>query len=133
MFGTKNQSRMLYTGSHSITFIPNDEQRLVRETWKVIVPPGKGPFRFGKRLRFRPAKLLVESNVDSVVTVPGRGTGRTNEAFDVNIRSGPEEQVSVLVTAEGYRPRTRRVRISAGEAVRTKIDLEREEPEPAAP
>ncbi|MCP4674273.1 MAG: protein kinase [Deltaproteobacteria bacterium] len=118
-----NRKQVLSVGKHTISFVPNDLTRFEKQTWKIRIPPGDTPYSFRERLRWRPAKLLIESNVKAAVTVPGRATDKVNNPFEVRIKKGPKEQVSVLVSAEGYIPRTKQVTITAGELVKTRVNL----------
>ncbi|MCP4602513.1 MAG: protein kinase [Proteobacteria bacterium] len=122
-FGPANRKRILSVGKHTISFVPNNSIRFIKQTWKIRIPPGDIPFHFRERLRWRPAKLLVESNAEAVVTIPGRATGKANKPFEVSINKGPEEQVSLLVSAEGYILRTKQVTITAGELARIRVTL----------
>lgn len=123
-FGPANRKKSIRVGKHKITFLPNDPKRFSPQTWKVKIPEGEGPYQFRRRLRWRPAKLFVESNVDKAsVTIPGRASDRVNRVFDVPIDKGPDEQISVLVSAEGYVPRTHSVKISAGDLARIRVTL----------
>ena len=122
-FGPANRKQLIATGKHKISFIPNDPKRFIERTWRINIPPGKTPYHFRGRLNWRSAKLLVQSNVPAVVTVPGRGVGKANNKFDIGIKNGPMEQVSVLVSADGYIPETRKVTISAGEVAQIKVTL----------
>jgi serine/threonine-protein kinase len=114
-FGPKNQSKKLSVGKHQITFMPNDKQRFMEQTWTVDIPPGDTPFPFRGRLMWQPARLIVKCNIAAAVTVPGRVTDFTNRPFNVEVKKGPAEQLSVLISQEGYVPQTKQVKIAAGE------------------
>jgi hypothetical protein len=122
-YGPENRERVIETGTHKIEFIPGDPKRFEQRVWKVDIPEGDTPFHFRGRLEWKPARLLVESNVSGVVTVPGRAVDRTNRPFEVAIQNGPEEDLSVLVSADGYLPQTKKVKIGAGELAKIKVDL----------
>ncbi|MFO8074473.1 MAG: protein kinase [Polyangia bacterium] len=131
-YGPGNTRRELEVGSHTIRFVPNEmaSARLMEQTWTVEVPPGEGPFKFSRRLKWRPARVTVFSEVDAEVSVIGRGiVKRTNRVFAVPLEDPDEhgaERISLLVRAEGYRPVTKRVTIVAGEAVDVRASLDRE-------
>lgn len=123
-FGPAHRKKEVRVGKHNITFLPNDPKRFYPKTWQVSIPAGTEPYQFRGRLRWRPAKLLIESNVpEAAVTVPGKATDRVNHTFEVPISEGPTEQISVLVSAEDYVPRTRTVEITAGELTRIRVTL----------
>lgn len=133
-YGPAHRIRELPVGTHTVSFTPLDTKRFEPLTWTVEVMPGKGPQLIRERLRLRPGKLLVKSNLDTLVTVPGRGIGRTNTIFEVSLDNEPEKSVSILVSANGYAPQTRQVTISAGEQTTITVLLDRtEEVEAAAP
>jgi len=122
VFKTTDRSRSLSVGIHIITFIPEDA-RLEQLRKEVSVPAGEGPLNVGARLKWRPARLKIASNVDAVVEIAGRTPGRTNAFFDVSVDNGPKETVTVAVAAKGYIPRVRKVTIAADEDVEITIDL----------
>jgi eukaryotic-like serine/threonine-protein kinase len=122
-FTTTNRSRRLPIGTHAVTFYPEDA-RLAPLRQTVVVPEGAGPFPIGARLKWRPARLKISSNVDAVVEVVGRSPGKTNAFFDVPVEVGPEERVKVAVSANGYLPRARQVTIAAGEEIEIPIELQ---------
>ncbi len=125
-WGPSNRKRVLPVGKHTIAFEPVDTKRFERQTWNVRIPPGDTPFHFRERLRWRPAKLFIESNVKAEVTIPGRATDKVNHAFEVRLEKGPKEKVSLLVSAKGYIPRTKQVTIAAGELARIRVNLEKQ-------
>ncbi len=122
-FGPANRFRELPTGEHTISFIPNDRRRFVEETWKVTIPEGDAPYQFRKRLKWRPASVLIESNVEATVTIPGRVSNRSNREFSVTIKDGPSEKLSVLVSRDGYVPQTKPLNINAGELTKLAVNL----------
>lgn len=122
-FGPANRTKKLPVGKHKITFIPNDKKRFLEQTWTVDIPAAKEPFAFRKRLMWRPARLLVKSERSASVTVPGRVTSTANRIFNVEMKKGPSEQLSVLVSQEGYVPQTKRVTITAGELSTVEVKL----------
>jgi hypothetical protein len=67
------------------------------------------------------------------VTVPGRAAAKANTPFEVDIKKGPKEKISVLVSLGGYKPRTKQVTIAAGETVRTDVPLSKSAEEPGSP
>lgn len=129
-FGPANRSRILTTGKHKITFAPNDTKRFLEQSWTVNIPAGNTPFPFRGRLMWRPAKLLVKSDIDASVTVPGRVTDLTNHVFTVEVKKGPTEQLSVLISQEGYVPQTKQVTITAGELSTLNVKLAKSKVDP---
>jgi eukaryotic-like serine/threonine-protein kinase len=123
VFKTTDRSRRLTVGTHVVSFIPEDP-RLETLNKEVVVAAGVGPFAVGARLKWRPARLKISSNVDAVVEVVGRSPGRTNTFFAVPIENGPEERVKVAVSANGYLPRARQVTIAAGDETEIPIELQ---------
>jgi hypothetical protein len=127
VFKTTDRSRSLAVGAHTVTFIPEDP-RLESSRKEVNVTAGEGPLGVGARLEWRPSRLKIASNVDAVVEVWGRASGRTNAFFDVPVEvpveKGSEESVKVAVSANGYLPRARQVTIAAGEDVEITIELQ---------
>jgi serine/threonine-protein kinase len=117
-FRASDPPRPLKVGSHTITFKPTDTA-YIEETWEVQVPEGEGVYKIGRKLKLKPGRLKVVCNVKAVVTVEGRATGETNKYFKVDLRKKKQERVPVLVTAEGYLPKSMQVTITAGEAVDT--------------
>jgi serine/threonine protein kinase len=132
-FEPSTRKRLMPIGKHKIAFVPKDRARFQEEEWSVDIPAGDTPFYFRKRLRWRPAKLFVESNVDAVVTVPGRAADRANRTFEIDIKNGPKEKISVLISAEGYNPATKQVTITAGELFRVKAPLQKRADEVSSP
>lgn len=124
-FGPANRSATIPVGDHTISFIPKDEKRFVEQTWKVRIEENPTPYHFRGRLSWRPAQLHVTSNVDAIVTVPGRVTDQANRPFPVDIKKGPTEKISVLVSRDGYTPKTKQVVISAGDLVKMSVDLQK--------
>ncbi len=130
VFKTTDRTRKLSLGKHVVRFIPEDERRLVL-TQTIDVVAGETPMGVGARLKWRPARLKVNSNVDTVVVVQGRSPGKTNRFFEVPMEVS-EEKVKAVVSAKGYRAATKQVTISAGETVEVTVDLI-EQGLPAAP
>ena len=122
-YGPGTRSKQLAVGSHEIEFIPKDETRYMAGSWKVKIPDGKEPYQFRRRLKWRPAQVQVTSNVQTIVTIPARTTGKTNALFPVDIRNGPEEEVAILISAPGYAALSKRVKIRAGETTQVTMDL----------
>lgn len=122
-FGPSERRRQLAVGRHTITFVPNDPRRFEKKTRHVDIPPGDKPFHIRERLDWKPAELLVSSNVDTLVTVPGHTTGRTNQPFEIAIKSGPKNNVSIVISADGYVTQTRRASVEAGERTSVRADL----------
>ncbi len=81
----------------------------------------------GARLKWRPARLRVKSNIDAGVAVGGKPLGRTNRVFSVPIKGTPEQRVKILVSAKGYRPEARQVTIGAGEEDEVTVNLAAED------
>ena len=123
VFKTTDRSRPLLVGAHTVTFIP-ENPRLESLRMEVNVTAGEGPLVVGGRLKWRPARLKIASNVDAVVEVSGRTPGRTNAFFDVSVENGPKEHITVAVSAKGYLARAKQVNIAAGEDVEITIDLQ---------
>lgn len=126
-FGPANRSRQLPVGKHTLTFTPLDTRRFLEHTRIVDVSPGKEAFYVKERLKLRPGTLLVKSNVETEVTVPGHKGGRTNKAFEISLADEFERSVSILVSARGYASQTRQVTISAGEQTTVTVMLGRAE------
>ncbi len=122
-FGPANRTKKLSVGKHKITFTPIDKQRLLEQTWAVDIPEGDTPFPFRGRLMWRPAKLHIKCNISASVTIPGRTTDVTNNVFNVDVKKGPTENLSVLISQEGYVPQTKQVTITAGELSVIEIKL----------
>ena len=122
-FGPAHRAKNLSVGNHKITFRPVDKDRFLEQTWTVDIPSGDGAFPFRGRLMWRPAQLLVRANVPASVTVPGRAASGANRTFKVDIKKGPSEQISVLISQEGYVPQTKQVTISAGELTSVDVKL----------
>jgi serine/threonine-protein kinase len=127
LFGPTSRKQLVAPGRHTISFIPNDEKRFVEKTWKINVPPGNKPFHFRERLRWRPATLMVRSDVAATVTIPGRATHTANKLFKVSIKNGPKEKITVLVSADGYMPITKQVSLTAGEQAELAVVLIKKE------
>jgi hypothetical protein len=123
VFKTTDRSRRLTVGPHVVTFVPEDA-RLETLRKEIAVTAGEAPLTIGARLKWRPARLRISSNVDAVVEVVGRSPGRTNAFFAVPVENGPEERIKVAVSANGYLPRARQVTIAAGEEIDIPIDLQ---------
>jgi eukaryotic-like serine/threonine-protein kinase len=124
-FGPENQSKTLSVGSHKISFVPNDPKRFKTQSWQVTIPDGEGPFRFRGRLQWQQAKLQVKSNVQAQVTVPGRVTDQTGRPFGIDVKKGPTEKLSVLISRDGYIPQTKQVAITAGELSTLTVTLQK--------
>jgi serine/threonine-protein kinase len=127
LFGPTNRKQLVATGRHTISFIPNNSKRFIAQTWKINVPPGNKPFHFRERLRWRPAMVIIRSDVDAVVTIPGRSTHSANKPFRVSIKNGPKEKITVLISADGYIPITKQVTITAGEQTELVVNLTKKE------
>jgi serine/threonine-protein kinase len=127
LFGPTNRKQLVAPGRHTISFIPNNPTRFVEKTWRINVPPGNKPFHFRARLRWRPATLMVRSDVAATVTIPGRATHTANKLFKISIKNGPKEKVTVLASADGYIPITRQVTLTAGEQAELTVDLIKKE------
>lgn len=126
-FGPANRKRMVSVGKHTITFIPNDPARFQERTWEIDILPLEEPFQFRGRLMWHPARVLVQCDTDALITIPGRAAGKANTPFEVGIKIGPSEQVSVLISADGYIPSTKQVTITAGGLAKTKVTLVKKE------
>lgn len=123
-YKTTDRARLLEVGKHTVRFIPEDG-RLMPHAQAVEVEAGEGPMTVAARLKWRPARLKVSSNVDTVAVVQGRPPGKTNRYFELPME-GPQEVVKVLVGARGYRTATKQVRITAGDSVEVRVDLAEE-------
>ncbi len=75
----------------------------------------------------------MNSNADAQVSIPGRVTNRANKPFNVGIRKGPKEKISVLVSANGYIPSTKQVTITAGELAEVSVSLSKKKPVAPSP
>jgi eukaryotic-like serine/threonine-protein kinase len=122
VFKASDRSRQLPVGEHTIAFIPEDPRRESSQK-KIEVTAGEGQFVVAERLKWRPARLKIASNVDAAVEVVDRALGRTNTFFDVPVEKGPQEHITVAVSAKGYTARAKQVIIAAGEDVEIPIDL----------
>jgi serine/threonine-protein kinase len=127
LFGPTSRKQLITPGRHTISFVPNNSKRFIAQTWKINVPPGNTPFHFRERLRWRPATLIIRCDVDAVVTIPGRATHSANKPFEVSIKDGPKEKITVLISADGYIPITKQVTITAGEQTEHVVDLTKKE------
>jgi len=96
---------------------------------RVYIRPGREPFYLSRELDFRPALLMVRSNVmPAVVDVAASGDapaarGRAGTLLEVPL-GGPEEVRRLTVTGEGGGVYTENVRLHAGRPtqVRAQID-----------
>jgi tRNA A-37 threonylcarbamoyl transferase component Bud32 len=96
---------------------------------RVYIRPGREPFYLTRRLQFRPALLMVRSNVmPAIVDVAAKGDapaarGRAGTLLHVRL-GGPEEVRRLTVTGEGGGVYTENVRLHAGRPtqVRAQID-----------
>jgi len=96
---------------------------------RIHIRPGREPFYLTRRLTFRPALLMVRSNVmPAVVDVAAKGDapaarGRAGTLLQVRL-GGPEEVRRLTVTGEGGGVYTDNVRLHAGRPtqVRAQID-----------
>jgi hypothetical protein len=129
-FGPANRSRVLPAGDHTISFIPNDTKRFIKQTWTATIPEGTTPYQFRKRLQWRPATVRINSNIEAAVTIPGRVTDKSNREFTVAIENGPSEKLSVLVSRDGYVPQTKQLTINAGELTKLTVNLARKNNSP---
>ena len=124
-FGPAHRSKRLLVGTHVIEFVPNDPKRFKPQRWEVDIPDGEGAYRFRGRLQWQPARIMVKSDVLAEVAVPGRVTDRSGRIFGVEVKKGPSEKVSILVSREGYIPQTKQVTITAGELITLEVNLKK--------
>ncbi len=96
---------------------------------RIYIRPGRDPHYLTRQLQFRPALLMVRSNVmPAVVDVAAKGDapaarGRAGTLLEVRL-GGPEEVRRLTVTGEGGGVYTESVRLHAGRPtqVRAQID-----------
>jgi hypothetical protein len=126
-FKATDRARDLAPGNHKIKFIPVDD-RLETLTETIIVESSDDPLTVPARLRWKSAKLLVKSNVETDVAVNGRALGRTNRVMELDIKNGPTTQFRILLSARGYHPTEKLVSVSAGKTTEIVVQLESEQP-----
>ena len=125
VFKAKDRSRMLTLGKHIVKFIPVDN-RLMPATREIMVNKGDEPMPVRVRLKWRPARMHIKSNVNARVTVEGHSGGKTNTPFDIPLGDNHTEKVKIVVSAGGYRTQTKQVTIAAGETVEITLNLPEE-------
>ncbi len=124
-FGLADRSRMLTVGKHTVKFIPVDKRRMPA-TREIMVNKGDDPMPVRVRLKWRPARMRIKSNVNAVVGVEGHSPGKTNTFFDIPLENDPQERVKIVVSAKGYRTQTKQVTIAAGETEELTLNLPEE-------
>ncbi len=125
IFKTTDRSRMLPVGKHIVKFIPVDKRRMPA-TREIMVNKGDDPMPVRIRLKWRPARIHIKSNVNAMAIVEGHSSGKTNKPFDIPLDDEPREVVKIVVSAGGYRTQTRQVTIAAGETVEITLNLPEE-------
>jgi eukaryotic-like serine/threonine-protein kinase len=126
-FKATDRARDLDPGNHNIKFIPVDD-RLETLTETITVESDDAPLTVPARLRWKPGKLLVKSNIETDVAVNGRALGRTNSVIELDIKNGPTTQFRILLSARGYHPTEKLVSVSAGKTTEIVVQLESEHP-----
>ncbi|MBN2529407.1 MAG: serine/threonine protein kinase [Deltaproteobacteria bacterium] len=126
VFKATDRSRNLTVGTHTIQFVPLDD-RLEPSTQTIVVTPSETPLTVPARLKWKPATLIVRSNVAADVAINGRFKGQTNEPIELDIRKGPSSQFRILLSARGYHPIEKLVSVSAGKTTETVVQLEKEQ------
>lgn len=126
-FKATDRARELEPGNHNIRFIPVDD-RLETLTETITVESDDAPLTIPARLRWKPGKLLVKSNIETDVAVNGRALGRTNSVMELDIKNGPTTQFRILLSARGYHPTEKLVSVSAGKTTEIVVQLESEHP-----
>ncbi len=126
-FKATDRARDLDPGNHNVKFIPVDD-RLETLTETITVESDDAPLTVPARLRWKPGKLLVKSNVETDVAVNGRALGRTNSVMELDIKNGPTTQFRILLSARGYHPTEKLVSVSAGKTTEIVVQLESEHP-----
>ncbi len=119
-----DRTRMLSIGSHSITFIPADN-RMESLKQQVIISEGSTPYTLKVRLNWRPGILKIKSNVQAMVSINGREVGKTNSPISLKIKKGPYQNINILISAKGYMPVQKNVKITAGQITFNSINLQK--------
>jgi serine/threonine-protein kinase len=112
-----NQTAELAVGEHTIRFEPVDPDCCEPAEWTVEVhPPGDDdkPQAIGRRLSFKPAKLMVFTDKPASVSIDGKHVGQAGELLPVAMKGGSSREVTVAVTAEGYETVEKEVTLEAG-------------------
>lgn len=120
-----DRTRTLPVGPHTIKFVPIDD-RLEPLTQSIHIEASDKPLTVAARLRWKPANLLVRSNIDTHVAVNGRSLGKTNQPMELDIKKGPNSQFRILLSAKGYHPIEKLVSVSAGKMTEIVVHLEKE-------
>jgi serine/threonine-protein kinase len=110
------QTMELEVGKHTIRFEPEDKNCCEPAEWvvNVLPQPGGKPQMIGKRLTFYPAQLYVYSDKPARVSVDGKYVGQAKKWIDVPMKTSPSVNVTVTVSAVGYKPVSRKVLLQAG-------------------
>ncbi|MBN2342251.1 MAG: serine/threonine protein kinase [Deltaproteobacteria bacterium] len=124
-FKATDRERELPVGTHVIKYVPIDN-RLEPMTQTINLVPSEKPYTVAARLQWKPARLLVRSNVDTDVAVNGRSLGKTNLPMELDIKKGPNAQFRILLSAKGYHPIEKLVSVSAGKMTEIVVHLEKE-------
>lgn len=92
---------------------------------RLRIAPGHGPYLLQTQLPFRPAGLVVTSNIPAHVEVgAGAAPGASGKSGALNVpMGGLAEERELLVSADGYRPHRQRVALRAGEPTQVKVQL----------
>jgi len=122
-YGPSFNKMALSVGEHSIKFAPRDPECCFEASWKVKVPPGNKPYRIGRSLKWKPAKLLVNSNTPANVVVADHGQTRTGMSMSIPIKRGPEKRVSIEVIARGHMSVKKDLTLRAGKTTSIDVNL----------
>lgn len=120
-FGPSFRSVELSPGPHRFLFSGRYVQT---KAFTRNIPPGRGPFPLVVDLRLQPARLYVSSSVPGTVAVVGESArGRTRQFVTIPMNASSRE-VTITVTAPGYRMYRGRVRLRVGETTEHRVNLE---------
>ncbi len=128
-FGPRFRQVELAPGSHRFRFVGGENCCEDLET-SVYIPPGTAPFELRRTLKYKPARLIVRSQVAAPTRIEvlrgeeAGAQGASNEIFSVPMGS-MEELRRFTVTSPGYKTYTSRIRLRAGHLVQQRIRLER--------
>ncbi|MEM9194989.1 MAG: serine/threonine-protein kinase [Myxococcota bacterium] len=121
-FGPSFHSKRLTPGPHTFRFVGVDNC-CEEVSFSRVIPPGEGPFHVAATIRFRDARLYVESSpVNGEVQLDGRTVGRTRAIILVPMTAALETRL-VTAIAPGYAPTRARVRLRAGQQTSSVITL----------
>ncbi|QQR90477.1 MAG: serine/threonine protein kinase [Myxococcales bacterium] len=92
----------------------------------VNIKAGRMPFVLKHRLTFRPAMLIVRSNVPSDVAIKGDGRGRSHGLITVDLNNQYTAVKEIEVSTEGFLPQRRSVVLQAGQVSEISVKLDPE-------